>query len=43
MSSTTTPTKLPTLPARDLSSILINCAAILFTVCFAGGLWMVMR
>ncbi len=43
MSSTTTYTKLPTPPTRDLSSVLINFGATIFTVGLVAVVWLVMR
>lgn len=43
MSSTTTHTKLPAPPTRDLSSVLINFGATIFTVGLVAVVWLVMR
>lgn len=38
-----TKTSLPTLPQHNAGSIISSCAAVAVSLCFSGGLWMIMR
>ncbi|MGI4746618.1 MAG: hypothetical protein ACRYGI_18740 [Janthinobacterium lividum] len=42
MSTTFTNTKAPSLPTRDMGSILINCGAVVATAIVGAGLWIMM-
>jgi len=42
MSTTLTNTKTPSLPTRDMGSILINCGAVVATAIVGAGLWIMM-
>ncbi|WP_275434010.1 hypothetical protein [Lichenicola cladoniae] len=42
MATTLSHTKTPTLPTRDMGSILINCGAVVATAIVGAGLWIMM-